>query len=112
MAAIDRRTLLATILPGAVVTAAGVTAITAAGVKLASAADAISPRTLPPLTLDEIDALKVGEDAEAAGLEISSQWRRRHWYGHRHWHGHRRWRRRRWVCWWRRGRRVCGWRYW
>lgn len=112
MAAINRRTLLATILPGAVATAAGVTAITAAGVNLASAADAMPPRTLPPLTLDEIDALRAGAPAEAAGLEISSQWRRRHWHGHRHWRGHRRWRRRRWVCWWHRGRRVCGWRYW
>jgi hypothetical protein len=109
MAAINRRTLLASILPGAVATAAGVTALTAAGANLASAADAILPDTMPPLTLDEIDALKVGEGAEAAGLEMSSQhwrWRRRHWYGRR------RWRRRRWVCWWRRGRRVCGWRYW
>jgi hypothetical protein len=108
MAAIDRRTLLATILPGAVATAAGVTAITAAGVNLASAAEAILPDTMPPLTLDKIDALKAGEPAEAAGLEMSSQyWRRR-----RYWRAHRRWRRRRWVCWWRRGRRVCGWRYW
>lgn len=93
MATIDRRTLLRDILPGAVVTAAGMTAIGSVGLSLvpSSAAQAA------PLTMDKINALRTGEPAEKAQVVVV---------------GPRRRRRRRWVCWWRRGRRVCGWRYW
>jgi hypothetical protein len=95
MAAIDRRSLLRDVLPGAIVTVAGVTAIAGIGLSLApqNVAEAA------PLTMDKINALRGGEQAEKAQVVIVGPRRRR-------------WRRRRWVCWWRRGRRVCGWRYW
>ncbi len=93
MAAIDRRTLLRDLLPGAVVTVAGVTAIGGIGLSLvpSNAAQAA------PITIDKINALRAGEIADKAQVVVV---------------GPRRRRRRRWVCWWQRGRRVCGWRYW
>lgn len=98
MAAIDRRTLLREFLPGAIVTAAGVTAIATVGLSLLppSTAEAM------PLTIDKINALKAEDLVEKAQVVIVGPGHRRR---------HRR-RHRRWVCWWHRGRRVCGWRYW
>jgi hypothetical protein len=91
MAAIDRRTLLREVLPGAVVVAVGVT--TAGFVFMPKVADAV------PLAMDKANALKVDPFAEKAQFVVGPR--------------RRRWRRggRRWVCWWRRGRRVCGWRW-
>jgi hypothetical protein len=86
MAAIDRRTLLGTLLPGAVA---------AAGVATVGLAMMPSPAEAIPLTIDKINALKDAKVAEDAQVVIVGPRRRR-----------------RWVCWWRRGRRVCGWRYW
>lgn len=93
MAAIDRRTLLRDILPGAVVLAAGVT--TAGFVFMPNVAEAV------PLAIDKANAREVGELAEKAQVVV---------VGPRHRRRHRR-RGRRWVCWWSRGRRVCGWRW-
>jgi hypothetical protein len=93
MAAIDRRTLLRDILPGAVVVAVGVT--TAGFVFMPKVADAV------PLAMDKANALKVDGLAEKAQVVVVGPRRRR-----RRWRGGRRW-----VCWWRRGRRVCGWRW-
>lgn len=92
MAAIDRRSLLRDILPGAIVTAAGVTAIAGIGLSLApqNVAEAA------PLSMDKINAVRAGSPVEKAQVVVVGPRRRR----------------RRWVCWWRRGRRVCGWRYW
>ena len=87
MAAIDRRTLLRTLLPGAVA---------AAGVATLGLSMMPSPADAIPLTIDKINALKDEKVAEDAQVVIVGPRRRR----------------RRWVCWWRRGRRVCGWRYW
>jgi hypothetical protein len=87
MAAIDRRTLLRTLLPGAVA---------AAGVATIGFSMMPSPAEAIPLTIDKINALKDKKVAEDAQVVIVGPRRRR----------------RRWVCWWRRGRRVCGWRYW
>lgn len=94
MVTIDRRSLLREILPGAVVTAAGVTAIATIGLSLAPQ----NVAQAAPLTMDKINALMAGERAEKAQVVVVGPRRRS--------------RRRRWVCWWRRGRRVCGWRYW
>ena len=91
MAAIDRRTLLRDILPGAVIVVAGVTAV---GFAFApGVADAV------PLAIDKTNALKVDGLAEEAQVVVVGP-RRRGWR-----------RGRRWRCWWRRGRRVCGWRW-
>ena len=94
MAAIDRRTLLRDILPGAVVLAAGVTTV----------GFAVMPKVVEamPLAIDKTNALKGHDLAEKAQVVVVGP-RRRGWRGGR--------RGRRWVCWWRRGRRVCGWRW-
>ena len=94
MTAVDRRTVLRSILPGAVVAVAGVAAI---GLTVNSA-EAL------PLAAGKINPLKDLPDEsliEKAQVVIVDPWRRR-----RRWRGGRRW-----VCWWRRGRRVCGWRW-
>jgi hypothetical protein len=91
MTAIDRRTLLRDILPGALVTAAGLTAVAAAGLSVVPS----GPAEAMPLTVDKIKALRTVEVAEKAQVVVVGPRRRR----------------RRWVCWWRRGRRVCGWRW-
>jgi hypothetical protein len=96
MADINRRRLLAVVLPGAVVTAAGVTAITTISLSVASSARA---ETMPPAAPDRMRAPKVGDVKDRAPTDISA------W--HRRWHRPRRRR----VCWWRRGRRVCAWRW-
>jgi hypothetical protein len=95
MVAVDRRSLLRSVLPGAIVTVASVTAIAGIGMSLVpqNTADAA------PLTMDKINALRGGEAVEKAQVVIVGPRRPRR-------------RRRRWVCWWRRGRRVCAWRYW
>ena len=99
MSVIDRRTLLRTILPGAAVTAVGVTALASGGARvLIPAAEAM------PLALDKTKPL---EPLDVDELFQQAQWgpppRRRY----------RRYRRRvrRWTCWWYRGRRRCGWRW-
>ena len=94
MAAIDRRTLLRDILPGAVVLAAGVTTVGFA--VMPKVAEAI------PLVIDKTNALRGDHLAEKAQVVVVGP-RRRHWRRNR--------RGQRWVCWWRRGRRVCGWRW-
>jgi hypothetical protein len=92
MTAIDRRTLLRTILPGALATV-GIATI---GLTLApKAAEAV------PLAADKLGAAKTLDPVEKAQVVVVDPRGRRR----RHWH-----RRRRRVCWWRRGRRVCVWR--
>jgi len=94
MTAIDRRTLLRTVLPGALATV-GIATI---GLTLApKVAEAV------PLAADKTNAAKTLDPVEKAQVVVVGPRRRRHW--------DRRWRRRRRrVCWWRRGRRVCVWR--
>ena len=89
MAGIDRRTLLRDILPGAVVTAVGVTAMASIGLSL------VPPNTAEALLVDKLNALKTTDLVEKAQVVVVGPRRRR----------------RRRVCWWSRGRRVCGWRW-
>ena len=98
MAAIDRRTLLRNILPGAVVTIAGVATIGVAIAPTAVEAMPLAAGKTIPLIADDDDLLH-----EAQVVVVGP--RRGPW--------RRPWRRRgrRWVCWWSRGRRVCGWRW-
>jgi hypothetical protein len=89
MAGIDRRTLLRNILPGAVVTAVGVTAIATVGLSL------VPPNAAQALPVDKLNALKTTDLVEKAQVVVVGPRRRR----------------RRWTCWWYRGRRRCGWRW-
>jgi len=94
VAAIDRRKLLRDVLPGAVVTIAGVATIGLAIAPTAVEAMPLAAGKTIPLTADEDDLL---HDAQVVVVGPRRRpWRRRG---------------RRWVCWWSRGRRVCGWRW-
>jgi hypothetical protein len=85
MATIDRRTILKDLLPGALVAAAGVSAVGyLAEPTVAEALPSVVQRTDWPAFVEEVQVVVVNP---------------------------RRRRRRRWVCRWRRGRRVCGWRW-
>jgi hypothetical protein len=98
MADIDRRKLLATVLPGAVIAAAGATAITTLGLSTAEAV---------PLGAGETAAPDACDATESAPTDVSAQyWRRQR---RRYWRRRRRLRRRIRRCWWSGGRRRCGW---
>ena len=88
MTAIDRRTLLKDLLPGALATAGIVSAGLALMPKVAEAV---------PLAVDKTGAAKTVDPVEKAQVVVVHPRRRRR-------------RHRRQVCSWRRGRRVCVWR--
>ena len=88
MTAIDRRTLLKDLLPGALATAGIVSAGLALMPKVAEAV---------PLAVEKTGAAKTVDPVEKAQVVVVHPRRRRR-------------RHRRQVCSWRRGRRVCVWR--
>lgn len=90
MAAVTRRTLLGSILPGAAIATAGV----------ATLGWTLMPDTAEALPLGAARINPLPDDPllhKAQVVIVNPPYRRR---------------RRRWVCWWHRGRRVCGWRWW
>lgn len=88
MSEIDRRTLIRSIIPGAVITAVGVTALASAGLSLTST----TAEALPVAKLNAAGPTNLVEEAQY--IVVRGRRRRR-----------RRWYRRR--CYWRRGRRYC-----
>ena len=93
MTAIDRRTMLRTLLGGAVAAAAGLALMPDQAVSA-------------PLTIDKALTPPAETLVEKAAVVVHRH-RRSTVVVHRR-HHHRRHRRH--VCWWHRGRRVCGWR--
>jgi hypothetical protein len=84
MPALDRRTLIKTMLPGAVATVAGTTAWSC--LLKPTVAEALS---IPQKTIDA----EAGVDFVQKTQVVVTRRRRR-------------------VCWWHRGRRICRWRTW
>jgi hypothetical protein len=86
MPALDRRTLIKNMLPGAVVTAAGVTAWSYV----------LNPTVAEALSIPQkkIDAETGVDFVQKAQVVVVRRPRRRR------------------VCWWHRGRRICRWRTW
>jgi hypothetical protein len=86
MPALDRRTLIKNMLPGAVVTAAGVTAWSYV----------LNPTVAEALSIPQkkIDAGTGVDFVQKTQVVVVRRPRRRR------------------VCWWHRGRRICRWRTW
>jgi hypothetical protein len=86
MPALDRRTLIKNMLPGAVATAAGVTALSYV----------LNPTVAEALSIPQkkIDAGTGVDFVQKTQVVVVRRPRRRR------------------VCWWHRGRRICRWRTW
>ena len=95
MDAIDRRSVLRTLVGGAVTVGLGTSL-------LPDMAEAT------PLAMQKDPGRNAGDFVQEAQADSRRPGRPPH--RPPHWHRHHR-RRRRWVCWWRRGRRHCGWRW-